>query len=463
MSNLLEEAIVDAKALKEAALKSAQETILEKYNPEVKKALENLLLEQEDEMGADPAADPDMDALSGDPSAAPQTGGTLDGQIPMAATAGMNLCPCPDNQKMIEVDFADLQKAMSSVDTQSGMTNDMSQQLPAPMTPAEEAPAAPDVNANMAPEVPPEEGEEEQPLAEDVMDEEIELDEELINSLLEDEELFQETEDLEEMTDREKDLASKAPPYDKVTRKDVLVARGVDLGDEEGDSEESEEESEEELEEDARYPNRTSSDKAQIEGDVGVEAIKDNKLINAIAAEVAKQLMTGQLRENKAAKNKEKVSLNEAKVLAQKTSQLLEEHKKVQNKNKLLTEENARLQKEHKEMQATALEFAKQIEQMNVQNAKLYYKNQALGSVSLNERQKNHIVEAISKADSVDEVKIIFETLQSTVGSAKVSKPKSLSEAVTRNGGFNIRTREKEEPANPPAFDRWSKLAGIKK
>jgi hypothetical protein len=434
MSNLLEEAIVDAKALKEAALKSAQETILEKYNPEVKKALESLLLEQEEGV-----TDPDMDALSGDPSAAPQTGGSLDGQVPMAATAGMNLCPCPDNQKVIEVDFADLQKAMSTVDTQSGMTNDMSQPLPPPMTPAEEAPAAPDVNANVAPEIPPEEGEEEPLMEDDVMDEEIELDEELINSLLEDEELFQEAEDSEEMTDREEKLAGMAPPYDKVTKKDVLVARGVDL------------------EEDARFQPSQDS----------VEKIKDTKspeMIASIAAKIAKELMTGQLRENKIAKSNEKKVLNETRVLAQKTSQLLEEHKKVQNKNKLLTEENARLLKEHQEMKATALEFAKQIEQMNVQNAKLYYKNQALGSVSLNERQKSQIVEAISKADSVDEVKIIFETLQSAVGSVKTNKePKSLSEAVTRNSGFSIRTREKEEPVSSPAFDRWSKLAGIKK
>lgn len=441
MSNLLEEAIVDAKALKEAALKSAQETILEKYNPEVKKALENLLLEQEEGM-----TDSDMDALSGELSAAPQTDGSLDGQVPMAATAGMNLCPCPDNQKVIEVDFADLQKAMSSVDTQSGMTNDMSQPLAAPMTPAEEAPAAPDVNANVAPEVPPDEGEEE-PLMEDgVMDEEIELDEELINSLLEDEELFQEAE--EELKGGQKKL-DVAPPFGKLTSADFKK-----LGDEGAENED--ETSEEELEEDARF--QPSQD--------AVEKIKDTKspeMIASIAAKIAKELMTGQLRESKIAKSNEKKVLNETQVLAQKTSQLLEEHKKVQNKNKLLTEENARLLKEHKQMQTTALELSKQLEQLNVQNAKLYYKNQALGSDSLNERQKSTIVEAISKADSVDEVKIIFETLQSTVGSAKVSKPKSLSEAVTRNSGFSIRTREKEEPANTPAFDRWSKLAGIKK
>jgi hypothetical protein len=446
MSNLLEEAIIDAKALKEAALKSAQETILEKYNPEVKKAVEALLLEQDEASPGDigneePLIDPDMDALGAD-----QTASNLDKQIPMAATNGMNLCPCPDDEKVIEIDFNQLQKAMMQP-PEMQVAQDT---LPTPMTAAEESPDALDVDAKMAPETP----EEEPLMQEEVIDEEIELDEELINSLLEDEELFQ---GLEEESDREKDLAAKAPPFNKVTKKDVLVARGVDLEDDSKDSEED-------LEEDARYPNRTSSDKAQIEGDVGIEAIKDNKLINAIAAEVAKHLITGQLRENKAAKNNEKKVLNEAQVLAQKTSQLLEEHKKVQNKNKLLTEQNARLLKEHKEMQISALEFAKQVEQMNVQNAKLYYKNQALGSASLNERQKNHIVEAISKADSVDEVKIIFETLQSTVGSARtIKEPKSLSEAVSRNSSFSIRSREKEEPATTPAFDRWSKLAGIKK
>ena len=35
MSSLLEEAIVDAKALKEAALKNAESAVLEKYSTEV--------------------------------------------------------------------------------------------------------------------------------------------------------------------------------------------------------------------------------------------------------------------------------------------------------------------------------------------------------------------------------------------------------------------------------------------
>jgi len=47
MSSLLEEAIVDAKALKEAALKNAENVVLERYSTEVKTALDTLL-EQED-------------------------------------------------------------------------------------------------------------------------------------------------------------------------------------------------------------------------------------------------------------------------------------------------------------------------------------------------------------------------------------------------------------------------------
>tara|TARA_R110000782_G_scaffold175855_2_gene266967 strand:+ start:1205 stop:2323 length:1119 start_codon:yes stop_codon:yes gene_type:complete len=49
MSSLLEEAIVDAKALKEAALKNAEDAVLEKYSGEVKRALDTLL--EQDEMG----------------------------------------------------------------------------------------------------------------------------------------------------------------------------------------------------------------------------------------------------------------------------------------------------------------------------------------------------------------------------------------------------------------------------
>ena len=43
MSNLLEQALVDAKALKEAAVKSAENELLEKYADEMRSAVSRLL------------------------------------------------------------------------------------------------------------------------------------------------------------------------------------------------------------------------------------------------------------------------------------------------------------------------------------------------------------------------------------------------------------------------------------
>jgi len=59
MSSLLEEAIVDAKALKEAALKNAENTVLERYSGEVKRALDSLL--EQDDMGLGDEEDTDVD------------------------------------------------------------------------------------------------------------------------------------------------------------------------------------------------------------------------------------------------------------------------------------------------------------------------------------------------------------------------------------------------------------------
>ena len=51
MSNLLDQAIIDAEALKEVAKKNAEATILEKFSDQIKEAVEQILDEQpEDEL-----------------------------------------------------------------------------------------------------------------------------------------------------------------------------------------------------------------------------------------------------------------------------------------------------------------------------------------------------------------------------------------------------------------------------
>ena len=71
MSNLLERAIVDAKALKEAALRSAEQLVIEKYSDEVKNAVNNIIEQDlggdlgldmgaEDALGLEPTGDDPM-------------------------------------------------------------------------------------------------------------------------------------------------------------------------------------------------------------------------------------------------------------------------------------------------------------------------------------------------------------------------------------------------------------------
>ena len=100
------------------------------------------------------------------------------------------------------------------------------------------------------------------------------------------------------------------------------------------------------------------------------------------------------------------------------------------------------------------------VQDVNLSNARLLYTNRVLGNTSLNERQKQRIVEAISKAGSVEEAKTIHETLQSAVQAGPRISPKSLNEAITRPSSI-IRASRKEEPKVDPFNVRMRKLAGI--
>jgi len=98
MSGMLEQAIVDAKALREAAVKSAEIELLDKYADEMKTAVTQLL-EAEDDFG--------LGGLGEDPAAeAPPEGGPE--AAPPSFADGERLCPCPEDGQEIEVNFAEL-------------------------------------------------------------------------------------------------------------------------------------------------------------------------------------------------------------------------------------------------------------------------------------------------------------------------------------------------------------------
>lgn len=320
MSNLLEQALVDAKALKEAAVKSAENELLEKYADELRTATSRLLEQEEENLNEEMGM--------GAPEMAPPS-----------YLSGERLCPCPEDDEPQEIDFAQLRAEIEAEEEEAGMDMGMSQEEPA-----------------LEPE------------------EELELQEETLE-IQEDEE--------------------------------------INLGEELEIVEEDEEINLEALEID-HEPERQDIISIPMQEEEEVE-------------EVASQL-------------------DEEETEQVQTPVLTEEEEMIQNlttRNKELEEEVAQLQNQTQGFGAQQQRYRSAIDkitqrlaEVNLSNAKLLYTNRILNNASLNERQKNEIVESITGAGSVNEAKTIFETLQNTMLSSETSKksaPNTLSEAVKKN------------------------------
>ena len=157
-------------------------------------------------------------------------------------------------------------------------------------------------------------------------------------------------------------------------------------------------------------------------------------------------------------------------VVAEETKKLQKESKRTERKNKSLLNERKQLngkvrllEKKMDKYGTVITKLKEKLEESSLINSKLLYQNRILNSVSLNERQKNKIVETISNATTVEEAKIIFETLQSAVGSIKKQKlPESLNEVVTRSSSAFFPRREETVKVDSFA-ERMKILAGLDK
>tara|TARA_R110000824_G_scaffold263_10_gene1398 strand:- start:425 stop:1612 length:1188 start_codon:yes stop_codon:yes gene_type:complete len=101
-------------------------------------------------------------------------------------------------------------------------------------------------------------------------------------------------------------------------------------------------------------------------------------------------------------------------------------------------------------------------DESQLMNAKLVYTNQVLSDDKLNVRQKNKIVESIQEAASVDNAKIMYETLVNAVESTSKRRPESLSEAVARRPSpLLIKAARTEDKTSDDFTNRMKRLAGI--
>ena len=469
MSNLLEQAIIDATALREVALKSAEANLIEKYSKEFKQSVEKLL-EQEAASLEDDAAQMPSDAdnaISMDATALGADTQVEDDKEEAFEDVSSSFLD-GDEQDMVVINFDQLKKQIKSA---LGASSPM---LATPETPA--APEAP------APEAMMESVEENEELketygagADDVdsdalgfkneeeeLEEEYEVEEDILVSPAEKQkrikaglsaEEFEEEISLEEeMSEEEKSAQLKAAKEEeeaakakqnvakitqqRVAKEPVVKAERTPMSE---DIEISEEELNELMEE--------------LKVDINIDNLSDGHMGTTVTQKREQRALEfAAARDNKAAETR----AEEEKVMSDLKAKLDE----ALEVGSSLVEENEDLKSKLLEMEENLLSLKENIEKLSISNAKLLYTNKALGNVSLNERQKEQIVENISKSTSVLEAKTIYNTLQSTVSGISSKKPKeSLSEALIR-GNSPFITRKKEE-AEVPFAERMKKLAGI--
>ena len=151
----------------------------------------------------------------------------------------------------------------------------------------------------------------------------------------------------------------------------------------------------------------------------------------------------------------------EKEMAHRRSTEVAQDFKDLKKAQEELVFENNQINEQNTKYKQAVKELQESLQDVNLSNARLLYTNRVLRNTSLNERQKEKIVEAISGAGSVVEAKTIFETLQNTVASMPKRGPKSLSEAISRPSSI-IRATRKEKHTSDPIAARMKKLAGIK-
>ena len=128
-------------------------------------------------------------------------------------------------------------------------------------------------------------------------------------------------------------------------------------------------------------------------------------------------------------------------------------------------EQNESLQKENLKLKKLLGQVKNKLQEINLQNARLLYANCVLSDSSLNEQQKNKVAELVSNARSVEEAKLVYETLQKTMAGIKKESPQSLSEVISKRSSVILSGNRKEERTaeKSPTYNRWATLAGTTK
>jgi|SRR6056300_364112 len=120
----------------------------------------------------------------------------------------------------------------------------------------------------------------------------------------------------------------------------------------------------------------------------------------------------------------------------------------------------AKLKEELKQATDTIELLKKDLNEVNILNSKLLYVNKIFKSTNLSESQKVNVIAAFDKAETVKEVKLVFETVSDNVGTKKETTIKEHKGSASKATGTTAKKPEIIAEVSD-AVRRMQKLAGI--
>ena len=440
MSSMLEQAIIDAKSLKDAATRNAEHLIIEKYSTEIKNQMEKLLEQEAGGLGAALGA-PVGGAAGG-------LGGDLGGGLGGGMDLGLGATPAAGQPPIdFEAAGADKDDLPNKIEYAAldGATIGYTEY------PEEGELITINLDALNDYEMDPARGPTARNLAES-----LEIEEDLLEELLGEELLELDDELLAEAAIEEDKILAKEGD-DALSDDDLKnlkiknIAKVVVQKDDDDFSDDDAV--------DTRHV--SDDDDVEVELEEGIKVdYKFTKYANDAFGTTDEQ---------------GSIDLMLAK-LVEEAEELELQNESLVKKNNLLIQKNKKLNVSLKENKKTFNDFKKQyntliegftglkekFEESQLMNVKMLYTNKILADRSLNRRQKDKIVESLDKTESVEQAKIVYDTLKSTVEVTHSRGPKSLGEAVSRRSSqLLVRSAKAKEPEKDGFAERMKRLAGI--
>jgi len=136
------------------------------------------------------------------------------------------------------------------------------------------------------------------------------------------------------------------------------------------------------------------------------------------------------------------------------------------NMDEMKDDEMMEMKKDLEEALETISVLRSELNEINILNAKLLYTNKVFRGNNLTESQKVKVLKAFDKAETIKEVKLVFETLDTSAKKSSTKNSKTIAEARAKGSASNLTATPKATNKQPIVESdamvlRFKKLAGI--